>query len=139
MALGWIGATTPFASHVKKLKRRCSISPSAFFRTPVQGRQMSANTNNGRLSSRANHTGVFIGLVSSYSVIWTVKVAPAVQSEAGPARSLRSAALALPPTEPYPLGPFEVVEHACPGADEDWDHADRAIAFEFCRTGRGGA
>src|SRR3954452_1897138 len=30
MALGWIGATTAFASHVRKLNRRCSNSPSAF-------------------------------------------------------------------------------------------------------------
>src|SRR5687768_5649795 len=67
IVLGWIGATTPFASQVRKLNRRCSISPSAFLRVPVQGRQMPANTNNGRLSSRANHTGVFFGLVSAYS------------------------------------------------------------------------
>src|SRR5829696_6286110 len=67
IALGWIGATTPFASQVKKLKSRCSISPSAFFLTPVQGCRMPANANNGRLSSRANQTGVFFGLVSAYS------------------------------------------------------------------------
>src|SRR4051794_24700374 len=67
IALGWTGATTPLASVVRKLNRRCSISPSAFFRTPVQGRQMPANANKGRLTSRANHTGVFFGLVSAYS------------------------------------------------------------------------
>jgi putative SOS response-associated peptidase YedK len=33
-------------------------------RTPVQGRQIPAKANSGRLSSRANHTGVLRGLVS---------------------------------------------------------------------------
>src|SRR4051812_948923 len=67
MALGWIGPTTPFASQVRNENRRCSISPSAFLRIPVQGRQIPAKQNKGRLSSRANHTGVFFGLVSAYS------------------------------------------------------------------------
>src|SRR3954465_3317726 len=67
IALGWIGATTAFASVVRKLNRRCSNSPSAFLRTPVQGRQIPAKQNKGRLSSNANHTGVFFGLVSAYS------------------------------------------------------------------------
>src|SRR3954469_14205222 len=67
MALGWIGATTALASVVRKLNSRCSCSPSTFLRIPVQGRQMPAKQNKGRLSSRANHTGVFFGLVSAYS------------------------------------------------------------------------
>jgi hypothetical protein len=37
-------------------------------RRPVQGRQMPAKANSGRPSSRPNHTGLFFGLVSAYSL-----------------------------------------------------------------------
>jgi len=57
----------PLASQVRKLKSRCSSSPSAFFLIPVQGRQMPAKRNRDRLSSSANQTGVFFGLGSAYS------------------------------------------------------------------------
>ena len=44
----------------------CSISPSAFFRTPVQGRQIPVKRNDGLAWSSANQTGV-LGRVFSYS------------------------------------------------------------------------
>src|SRR3954451_6583568 len=36
-------------------------------RTPIHSVQIPANATSGRLSSRANHFGVFFGLVSAYS------------------------------------------------------------------------
>ena len=73
MAFGCTGPTTPLASVVRKENKRCSSSTLSGFSflvplTPVQGRQMPAKANNGRSSSRANHTGVLRGFVSAYSL-----------------------------------------------------------------------
>ena len=69
MAFGWIAPTSALASVVRKLKTRCSPSIGLVFvpRTPAHCRQMPANAANGLSSAKANHVGVFFGLVSSYS------------------------------------------------------------------------
>jgi hypothetical protein len=69
MALGWIGATTPFASVVRKPNNSCCPSTGAPFdpRTPRQGVHRPAKANKGRSSPRANHFGVLRGFVSAYS------------------------------------------------------------------------
>ncbi|GJD67061.1 hypothetical protein MPEAHAMD_7265 [Methylobacterium frigidaeris] len=71
IALGCTGPTTPFASIVTNENSWCSSgtgSSSFGPRTPVQGRQIPAKAKSGRLSSRANHTGVLRGFVSAYSL-----------------------------------------------------------------------
>src|SRR4051794_39025924 len=69
IAFGCIGATTSFGSAVRKPYSRCG--PSTGFalvsRTPLHSVQIPANASSGRVSSRANHFGVFFGLVSAYS------------------------------------------------------------------------
>src|SRR4051812_42523455 len=69
MAFGWIGATTAFASQVKKPNRLCSPSAGLALvpRVPVQVQQIPAKAASGRLSSSANQVGVLRGLVSAYS------------------------------------------------------------------------
>jgi hypothetical protein len=69
MAFGWIGATTAFASVVRKPNSSCCPSTGALFgaRTPRQGVQRPVKANKGRSWPRANHFGVLRGLVSAYS------------------------------------------------------------------------
>ncbi len=69
MAFGWMGATTPFGSDVRKAKSSCSPSRGVFIepRTPCEPVQMPAKNARGALSSKAKHRNVFFGFVSSDS------------------------------------------------------------------------
>jgi hypothetical protein len=68
MALVWIGRIIWFGSVVRKLNRRCSPSSGAAFvpRVSVNGRQMPANADKGRLASSANQCGT-LGWLCVYS------------------------------------------------------------------------
>ena len=61
MAFGWTGATTAFASVVRKPKNSRSPSPGFAFvpRVPRQVVQRPANTKIGNPSPRPNHVDVF--------------------------------------------------------------------------------
>jgi len=69
MALGWIGATSAFASVVKKPYSWCSPSTALAFvpRLPCQLVEMPAKKASGRSAPRENQVGVLRGRVSSYS------------------------------------------------------------------------
>jgi hypothetical protein len=57
MTFRWIALTSAFGSVVRKAKRSLVISPSLTFRTELQHVHSPAKKANGRLSSKASHTG----------------------------------------------------------------------------------
>jgi len=83
IAFGCTRPTSAFGSVVRKAKMSVLTSPSFAFRTLIHFVQSPAKHNSGRVSSGANHTGVFLPSIVSYS---ENDVNGARQRFSGPAR-----------------------------------------------------